>query len=333
MSHYTHLTIEERESILRMLAEKKGIREIARELQRSASTISREICRNQERSSEYSSSKAEAAYHKRRQRCGRQRIFKVNLEAKRKVRHLFLDLHWSPEQISCRLRMEGNEVQVSYTTIYRGIYSHDLEEAKLSHGCRGMVRLLRHHGKTRHKKGTEERRGKIAISHPIEDRPDEANTRKEIGHWEADTVAGKTGKSCMITLADRKSRFLIGKKVSQKAASEVEDGMVAILLSLPPDRRRSVTPDRGKEFANHASITEATGTSFYFPKPHAPWERGTNENTNGLLREFFPKGADLDPIPDSLFDSQIDLLNHRPRKCLGWKSPFEVFFGTSLHLT
>lgn len=231
MSHYTHLTIEERESILRMRAEKKGIREIARELQRSASTISREICRNQERSGEYSPSKAEAAYHKRRQRCGRQRIFKVNPEAKRKVRHLFLDLHWSPEQISCRLRMEGSEVQVSYTTIYRGIYSHDLEEAKLSHGCRGMVRLLRHHGKTRHKKGTEERRGKIAISHPIEDRPDEANTRKEIGHWEADTVAGKTGKSCMITLADRKSRFLIGKRFPGRRPARLK--MAWLLFSSP----------------------------------------------------------------------------------------------------
>ena len=123
MSHYTHLTIEERESILRMRAEKKGIREIARELQRSASTISREICRNQERSGEYSPSKAEAAYHKRRQRCGRQRIFKVNLEAKRKVRHLFLDLHWSPEQISCRLRMEGNEVQVIQRSIVVSIHT------------------------------------------------------------------------------------------------------------------------------------------------------------------------------------------------------------------
>ena len=333
MSHYTHLTIEERESILRMRAEKKGIREIARELQRSASSISREIHRNQDRSGEYSPSKAEAAYHKRRQRCGRQRIFKVNPEAKKKVRHLFLDQHWSPEQISFRLRMEGSDVQVSYSTIYRGIYSHDLEEAKLSHGCRGMVRLLRHHGKTRHKKGMTERRGKIPISHHIEERPDEANARKEIGHWEADTVAGKTGKTCMITLADRKSRFLLGKKVSRKAASEVEDGMVAILLSLPLEKRRSITPDRGIEFAKHASVTNSTGVPFYFPKPHAPWERGTNENTNGLIREFLPKGLDMDPIPDARFDSIIDLLNHRPRKCLGWKSPFEVFFDTSLRLT
>ena len=334
MSHYRHLTTEERESILRMLGEGKKIREMARELGRAPSTISRELGRNCKKRGNYSPSKADKAYRKRRKRSGRQRIFRVNSKAKETVRHLFLDLHWSPEQIANRLRIEENPIQVSYMTIYRGIYSHDLETEPLSKGQRGMARKLRHRGKTRHKKGEEDRRGKIQISHPIDERPEEANNRKELGHWEGDTVAGKTGGSCLITLADRKSRFLLGKKVSRKAAQEVEDGMVAMLLKLPPDKRRSVTPDRGKEFATHASITNRTGgTPFYFPKPHAPWERGTNENTNGLLREFSPKGVDMDSFSDADFDAFIDLLNHRPRKCLDWLSPFEIFFHTSLHLT
>lgn len=334
MSHYTHLTTEEREKLLKCIAEGKTIRETAREMKRPASTISREIRRNTKKKEEYSSSKAEANYHRRRKRSGRQRIFRVNPEAKTKVRELFLERHWSPEQISNRLKLEENPIQVSYNTIYRGIYSHDLEEGKLPKGQRGMARKLRHHGKTRHKKGAQERRGKIQISHPIEERPEEANQRNALGHWEADTVVGKVGGACMITLADRKSRFLLGKKVARKAAGEVEEGLVAILLSLPPEKRRSVTPDRGKEFATHASVTSRTGnTPFYFPKPHAPWERGTNENTNGLLREFSPKGQEMDTVSDDDFASFIDLLNHRPRKCLGWKSPYEVFYDTLLHLT
>ncbi len=201
-------------------------------------------------------------------------------------------------------------------------------------GQRGVARKLRHRGKTRRRKGTEERRGKIAISHPIEERPEEAQRRTELGHWEADTVAGKTGSSCMVTLVDRKSRFLLGRRVSRKAAAEVEEGMIALLISLPPALRRSVTPDRGKEFVTHPRISTALNDlPFYFPKPHAPWERGTNENTNGLIREYCPKSVDMNSFDASYFDDFIARLNLRPRKCLGWKSPAEVFYGMVLHLT
>ena len=334
MSHYKHLTIGERESILRMLVEGKQNREIAQALGRSPSTISRELRRNCRRREDYSPIQAERTYRERRKKSGRQRIFTASPEAKDKVRNLFLTFHWSPEQIANRLRMEKSSVQVSYATIYRGIYSHDLEVAPLSKGQRGMAQKLRHRGKKRHKRGEEERRGKIPISHPLEERPAEANARSEIGHWEADTVVGKAGGACLITLTDRKSRFLLGKKAPRKAARDVEDEMVAMLLKLPSDARRSITPDRGKEFATHASVTNRTGgTPFYFPKPHAPWERGTNENMNGLLREFVPKGSEIDSFSDDEIDAFVDLINHRPKKCLGWKTPFEVFFDTSLHLT
>lgn len=175
---------------------------------------------------------------------------------------------------------------------------------------------------------------KIVISHPIEERPEEAQRRTELGHWEADTVAGKTGSSYMVTLVDRKSRFLLGKRISRKAAAEVEEGMIALLISLPPELRRSVTPDRGKEFVAHPRISAALNDlPFYFPKPHAPWERGTNENTNGLIREYCPKSVDMNSFDASYFDDFIARLNLRPRKCLGWKSPAEVFYGSVLHLT
>ena len=180
----------------------------------------------------------------------------------------------------------------------------------------------------------EETRGKLKISNPIEERPEEANNRSAFGHWEADTVAGKTGSSCIITLTDRKSRFLLLKKIPKKNSVFVRDGMIELLQQLPDDKVASITPDRGKEFSRHSEITETMkGLPFYFPKSHAPWERGTNENTNGLIREYCPKSVDLETFDSSYFTIITAKLNQRPRKCLGWKSPYEVFFDVVLHLT
>lgn len=332
MNHYHHLSIEERESILFMRGEGKGIRAIATALGRSASTISRELKRNQTKN-EYSPSQAEKKYRRRRKCCCRKKIL-AEPNAKAVVKRLFLEEQWSPEQIAKRLKAEGNAIHVSYSTIYRAIYAGMLDEKKLSHGERGVVRKLRHRGKTRHRKGTEETRGKLKISNPIEERPQEANERSAFGHWEADTVSGKTGSSCMITLTDRKSRFLLLRKIPKKNSIFVRDGIIELLQQLPDDKVSSVTPDRGKEFSRHSEITEAMkGLPFYFPKPHAPWERGTNENTNGLIREYCPKSVDLETFDESHFTTFTAKLNRRPRKCLGWKSPYEVFFDVALHLT
>lgn len=332
MDHYHHLSISERESILFMCGEGKGIREIAAALGRAASTISRELKRNKTKT-EYSPSQAEKRYRVRRKRCCPRKLL-ADPAAKALVRRLFLEEQWSPEQISNRLKEEKNAVQVSFATIYRAIYARMFDEKKLSHSERGVVRKLRHRGKTRHKKGTEETRGKLKISNPIEERPVEANERSKLGHWEADTVAGKTGSSCLITLADRKSRFLLLKKIPKKNSVYVRDGIVELLQQLPSEKVASITPDRGKEFSRHSEITKAmNGLQFYFPKPHAPWERGTNENTNGLIREYCPKSIDLETFDESYFSTFTAKLNRRPRKCLGWKSPYEVFFGVVLQLT
>lgn len=138
----------------------------------------------------------------------------------------------------------------------------------------------------------------------------------------------------MITLADRKSRFLIGKRISRKVASDVEEGMIAMLIGLPPDLRKTITPDRGKEFSTHANITAALdNVPFYFPNPHAPWERGTNENINGLIREYCPKSIDMNQFTEAYFNAFIEKINQRPRKCLGWRLPYEIFYDTVLHLT
>ena len=333
MSHYHHISIEEREKILILLKEGKSIRAIAIVLRRAASSISREIMRNTKYKAGYSAVEAEKKYRQRRKRCRRE-ILLENTERLELVRSLFLDRQWSPEEIDRRLKYENNPLQVSYVTIYRGIYTGMLDRDKLWHGNRGVVRKLRHHGKTRHAKGHQETRGKIVISNKIADRPDEANTRKAIGHWEADTVAGKTGSACLVTITDRNSRYLLAGKVVRKNAAFVADKMIELLSGLPSSQRRSITPDRGKEFANHSMITDALGgVQFYFPDPHAPWQRGTNENTNGLIREYLPKSFDMAVCSDEEISLFVKKLNLRPRKCLDWKSPYEVFFSQPLHLT
>lgn len=333
MSHYHHLSTNERESILRMQGEGKSIRAMSRTLGRAASTISREIRRNEGQRRNYSPGEAEKRYRSCRKRCHKKTVFS-NPAAKTLVQHLFLDEQWSPEQIENRLKQENNPIQVSFSTIYRGIYTGILERTKLSKGHRGIARKLRHRGKTRHKKGEQETRGKIKISNPIEQRPEEANNRSVIGHWEGDTVAGKTGSSCLITLTDRHSRYLLAKKIRKKTAALVRDGIIELFQSIPAEYVLSVTPDRGKEFSFHEQVTAAmNGLPFYFPKPHAPWERGTNENTNGLIREYCPKSVDMEKFNEAQIASFISKINRRPRKCLGWKSPFEVFFNTLLHLT
>ena len=190
---------------------------------------------------------------------------------------------------------------------------------------------MRHRGKSRHRKGYVENRGKIAISNDIADRPAGAQNRSRRGHWEGDTVAGKTGKACLVTLVDRKTRFLVGGKSSAKRAADVNEVMLIALEGHPV---KSITPDRGKEFAKHAEVTEALeGVKFYFLPPHHPWERGSNENTNGLLREYFPKGQDITDILDAYIQEMFDKLNRRPRKCLGYRTPYEGYYSKTLHLT
>ena len=330
MSHYTHFTTDEREKILFYLAQSKSFGFIAKKLSRSKSSISREIKRNLEIDGSYSPSYAQKQYLARRKNCKPKQLL-TNSIIHDKVQALFLDHQWSPEQISNRLKLENNAISISYSTIYRGIYAGLLEEGSLSKGQRGVARKLRHRGKTRHTKGYVETRGKICISHSIEERPITADKRERIGDWEADTVAGQTGKACFVTLTDRKSRFLLCEKIGQKNSQEVTEKMIKMLINEPV---KSITPDRGKEFSQHAKITAALGNvPFYFPAPHHPWQRGTNENTNGLIREYFPKNTDITNIPDNVVYEKVMELNKRPRKCLNWKTPYEVYYDKSLHLT
>ena len=325
---YKHLSITEREKLMFHLAQGVSICKIAKLLGRDKSTISRELKRNNR---EYLPSKAQAAYHKRRKKCRPHKLLE-NPDLFVLVKHLFLELHWSPEQIANRLKLETYPIQISYKTIYRAIYSamFDTPEQKRSTGNRGAIRKLRHRGKPRRKKDSTSQRGKIPISHELSERPAEANERVRFGDFEADTVLGKLAQAALLTLVDRKSRFLYCCKLSKLDDKEVETALIKLLGG---HRLCSITPDRGREFRRHGNVTKALGVEFYFPKPRHPWERGTNENTNGLLREYFPKGYDFNALGDEDLHKVVDQLNRRPRKCLGYRTPQEVYFSDMLHFT
>jgi len=324
--------MEEREWILILHTEKRSVRNISNKLGRSPSTIARELNRNTAKRG-YSALEAERKYYLRRKKCRRHKLLE-NHALKSKVLELFLEQQWSPEEISSRLEYEKSPYHISYSTIYRAIYAGMLDTEKLSRGNRGVIRKLRHRGKTRHHKGKIETRGKIAISNRIHERPIEAEGRQVIGHWEADTVAGKTGSACLVTIADRCSRYLLAGKTAKKNSQLVAEKMISLFSNLPCNYLKSITPDRGKEFGKHSLVTTSLGNvQFYFSDPYSPWQRGTNENTNGLIREYLPKSFDIALCSDADIARFVDKLNKRPRKCLDWKTPYEVFFNRVLRLT
>jgi IS30 family transposase len=281
----------------------------------------------------YSAIAAQKDYTKRRKKSRRKRLLD-RPQLYEKVAYLFLHLQWSPEQIAARLKHEQYPFPISYTTIYRAIYARMFDPPGISRGHRGAVRKLRHRGKRRRPGKAEETRGKIRVTHQIHDRPKAAETRREFGHWEADTVVGKRGSACLVTLTDRRSRFLLAARSDSMKSEDVKEVLLRLLAPLPSNRRRSVTPDRGVEFAKHAEVSRRLDDMpFYFADPRAPWQRGTNENTNGLIREYLPKHFDMADCTQQQIDDYIHKINLRPRKCLDWKAPYEAFFCKVLHFT
>lgn len=304
-----------------LLSQGRKQAEIAKTLGRSPATISRELTRHKLKN--YSAYQAQQSYARHRTQCkAKKKLYSETYFST--IRDKLMNEQWSPEQISARLKLEKSDLSISYATIYRGIH-----EGLLDKGERKGHRHLRHKGKTRHTKHHQEKRGKIQISHRLDARPVSAQNRSRFGHWEADTVLGKAGGACLVTLTERKSRFTLAKKIPAKRAIFVQQALIELLAT---HRLRSITPDRGKEFSCHKDVTKALKVEFYFPEPHQPWQRGTNENTNGLLREYFPKQQSIEQWSNDYIRAVVDKLNLRPRKCLGWKTAYEVYFKKSLHL-
>lgn len=323
MSRYKHFITKERESLLVMLKKVQKNSEIAKALGRSPASISREIRRNAETREEYSAIKAEEQYRERRKKCVR-RYKLSNPKYAEKVSEL-LGRYWSPEEISGRLSMEKNQIRISTCTIYRG-----LENGLLDPTLRKKLRIK---GKSRHGGHKKSKCGHLDIEYTIHDRPKSVENRKRYGHWEGDTVRGAKWSGCIGTQVERVSRYAVLFKIPDRTASAFTEANIHAFQKIPKNRCLSFTVDHGKEFSMHRELSAKLNCKVYFADPHAPWQRGTNENFNGLLRQFFPKRTSFADVTQQDVDEIAALLNMRPRKSLNWKSPEEVFFNKSLHLT
>ena len=313
MCHYTHFTTEEREKSRVWKAQGFSIRAIARMLNRSPSSVSREFRRNCYANGEYAAHHADKLYRKRRKNCGRKP--KLTAGPARDYVLEKMELRWSPEQIAGRSKLDKKAFTISFPTIYRAI-----DSGVLPHQLKKKMRFKWKHKKCR----GEDRRGKIPDTIPISERPVGAENRTRFGHWESDTVLGMRKTGCFGTHVERKSGFLIAFRIDDRQDNAFNKATIAAFSKIPEKLKKSFTVDNGKEFAAHKELAAATGMKVYFCDPYSPWQRGTNENTNGLLRQFFPKGTSFADITDAKLQEVVDLINNRPRKRLNFLTPFEM---------
>jgi len=316
MAHQ-QLTDRERYQIEALNAEGYTQTGIARILKRSSSTIHRELARN----SDVKGYRGGLAIKRtdRRRRGAKKRI-KLDVPMQSIINSL-LGEYYSPEQISGRLKLALG-VEISHETIYRHIWGD-------KKGGGDLYKFLRTQGKRYRKRGSsKDKRGQIKNAVSIDERPAIVDEKSRIGDWEIDTVIGKNHKQALVTIVERKSKFTVMKKVENKTAELVAAATIELLRPYK-DRVLTITADNGKEFAHHEKVVKALDCGYYFAHPYSSWERGLNENTNGLIRQFFPKGSRFEGITERSVKRAKGLLNRRPRKTLGFATPTEVFFGKS----
>lgn len=311
---YHHFTTFERGRIQELLSLGYSHRSIAQKLNRHHSSISREIRRNIT-STGYAGESAQMAYDTRRKQS------KPKGKYTERLAELITDkllATWSPEQIA---NTETLGI-VSFKTIYNWLYRGLLPELN--------VQSLRHKGKRR----KAEKRGKFSMGTPISQRPKEVKDRNTFGHWELDSMVSSRGQSkgCFATFVERKSRLYTAFKTPDRTAASMQEAIIWLYNTLPKGAFKTGTTDRGKEFACWTAIQEQLSLTLYFADAYSSWQRGSNENANGLLREFYPKKTDLASVCQEELTHSLFLLNSRPRKCLGWKSPIQVFLHELAHL-
>ncbi len=320
--NYTRLTIEEREKIHALVNQGKSNREIAESLNRSHTTISRELKRCKSRF-EYSPSKAHTHAGRLTPQRGRKPIIDTRPEVwYAAVKKLIEDN--SPEQISKTFKIEHADEPlkwISHETIYKYIYA--MPKGELRKVFTHHLRLKRRLRKDRSQ--VHAKRGQIIDAISISERPQEVNDRSVPGHWEGDLIIGKNHKSALGTLVERKTRLVILVPIKGKDAKTVRESFAEVFSEIEPEMRLSMTYDRGLEMAEHKILTEQTGVKVYFADPNSPWQRGTNENTNGLIRQYFPKGTDFTKVTLEEIKFAQNRLNTRPRKVLGWSTPIKEF--------
>ncbi len=309
--NYTHLTQEERYQIYALKKAGHKQSEIAHVLERSKSTISRELARNC----------GQRGYRPKQAHCLSIERHAMNARTIDDATWQFakekLMLQWSPEQIS-------GHATISPETVYQHVYADKRAGGLLWKNLRCQKQRKKRYGKM-------DRRGMIPNRLSIEDRPAIVETRSRIGDWEADTIIGKNHCQAIVSIVERKTGFTLIRKVKRKTAQEVSQAMTALLK---PYRKQvhTVTSDNGREFAGHEEIAAMLKADFYFAHPYSSWERGTNENTNGLIRQYFPKNRDFTTITQQEIDTAMERLNNRPRKRLGYQTPNQVFFKSGVAL-
>jgi IS30 family transposase len=313
MKGYTQLTQELRYQIYVLMKANHSQTEIAGLLGVHKSTISRELHRNGGLRG-YRPQQAQRFCEQRRDQKATPSIARSTWGL---VERLIRE-EWSPEQVSGWLQSEY-QILISIEWIYQYILSD-----KQSGGY--LYKHLRCQKQRKKRYGTYSRRGQIPGQISIDQRPAIVDARTRYGDWELDTVIGKNHQQALVTLVERKSRLTLIAKVIRNTAENVSDAIVSLLSALKP-WVHTLTSDNGKEFSQHATIAKKLNAKFYFAHPYASWERGLNENTNGLIRQYFPKKHDFTTITEHLVERVMDKLNNRPRKSLGFKTPYEVFFG------
>jgi IS30 family transposase len=314
------LCFEERERITRGIAAGQSARAIARELGRSPSTITCEINHGGGRD-HY---RALAAERRACERLARPKPGKLQRNPRLLAAvEAGLAKRWSPQQISARLRADypdDEEMRISHETIYQSLYLQSRGELR-----RQLTRNLRSaRTKRRPRSSAPELRGRIPDMVPISKRPPEIEDRAVPGHWEGDLLVGKAGRSFVATLVERHTRYvMLARLGGDRTTEHVVDALKARIRDLPSHLARSLTWDQGNELSSHARFSIDTGVDVYFCDPHSPWQRGSNENTNGLLRQYMPKGTDLSEFSQADLDAIAAELNGRPRQTLEWKNPAE----------
>ena len=326
MKSYKHFTIEERKCLQQFLVEGLSFRKIADLLERSPSTISREVNRNKAKYKPHSKPdnkywyhfwRAQNLYIRRRREQNRYALQPNTPEWSFIISGL--ESYWTPEEICGRWKMLHPEAKkLCISTIYRAIKS------KRFPNITAKKHLRR---RDKHRVHQNSNYNTIHPDRLIPEWIEEIKNRTRIGDWEGDTVYGGVGKGLLVTLVDRRTRFLCAGLIQSRSATETRETIESLLKDKPV---YSISLDNGSEFSEFRELEKALKTEVYFAEPHKPWQRGTNENTNDILRFFFPKGYNFHLLDEEELQRIILSINLRPRKCLGWKSPFEAFFGVAL---
>lgn len=319
MKKHKKLGPKERDQIALLKAKGNSVREIAKKLKRSPSTISEEIIRNGGLKCEYIAIYAQCMADERKENSYKRPLLKNSRV--RKYVMAGLQKGWSPEQISGRLKVDfpnNRKMRIHWETIYRFIYSKEFKHLAL------WEYLPRKRKKRRRKQGRKVHRSKIPHRISIHERPKEIDERTEFGHWEGDTIEGKGRGVSLHTEVERTSRFTKVKKIGAITSRGTINAQLEMFDALPPEARGSTTLDNGKENHEHYKLG-SLGMDTYFCDPYSSWQKGTNENQNGLLRRYFPKRTDFSTVPDGELDDIVNELNNRPRKVLKFKTPQEVF--------